>query len=125
MINNTDEIIKQGLQEIDNELKVNQEIKEQAADIAKVLVKNQKDKIHFNNKTFTLSLTYKANKIVLLFMSDSLMRKSMIANKPPIPGQIVGDYNDEFSEFENLVAVVEAFLLNEIGELKISSEDDN
>lgn len=125
MINNTDEIIKQGLQEIDNELKVNQEIKEQAADIAKVLVKNQKDKIHFNNKTFTLSLTYKANKIVLLFMSDSLMRKAMIANKPPIPGQIVGDYNDEFSEFENLVAVVEAFLLNEIGELKISSEDDN
>lgn len=125
MMNKTDEFIKEGLDAIDAEVKRDNYVKEQASDIAKRLVKNAKDKIFFNGKHFTLSLMYQSNKIILLFMSDSNMTRATILGKPPIPGRIVGEYNDEFSEEENLVAVVEAFLLNELGELKISSQDDS
>lgn len=124
-MNKTDEFIKEGLDAIDSEVKRDNYVKEQASDIAKRLVKNAKDKIFFNGKNFTLSLMYQSNKIILLFMSDANMTRATILGKPPIPGRIVGEYNDEFSEEENLVAVVEAFLLNELGELKISSQDDS
>ena len=123
-MNKEDKFIQEGLDQIDAELKRDDAVRQQADEIAQRLVKSPKDRIFFNGKTFTLSLMHQQGKIILLFLSDSTMTKAKIACKPPIPGRIVGEYNDEFSEHENLVAVVEAFLLNELGEIKISSQDE-
>lgn len=124
MITKEDKFIQEGLNQIDEELKRDNAVKQQADEIAQRLIKNPKDTIFFNGKTFTLSLMHQKGKIILLFLSDSTMTRAKIVGRPPLPGRIVGEYNDEFSEHENLVAVVEAFLLNELGEIKVSSEDE-
>ena len=125
MMTNEDKFLQQGLKEIDDEIKRDNDVKQQADEIAQRLIKNPKERIFFNGKVFNLALSYQKDKIILLFLSDSTVTRAKIANKPPIPGRIVGEFNYEFSEHQNLVAVVEAFLLNELGEIRVSSEDED
>ena len=145
-----DKFIQEGLKEIDEEVKSEDEIKEQAEYITSLLNQNPVVRVEYAGSTYTLSAkqtkkpekieTHPGNKslgipptyktiqtdvIVLVAINENRRREAYLANRAYIaPATYTGYYNDEFTYQENLIAVVEAFLRHVIGELKIEEEDD-
>lgn len=123
-MDNTDKIIKQGFEEIDKEVTQEDEIKEKAKYIAGLLQKNPSATIEFNNDVYNIAMRQNYGYIILMTMSESIKRRAKIMNKMATPGMYKAEYNDEFTYEENLAAVVESFLLNVVGKIKIESQDD-
>lgn len=145
-----DKFIEEGLKEIDEEIKSEDEIKQQAEYITSLLNVNPVVRVEYAGNTYTLSskqtkkpekvMTNPGNKslgidptyktvysdvIVLAAINENRRRQAYLANKAYIaPATYTGYYNDEFTYQENLIAVVEAFLRHVIGELKIEACDD-
>jgi hypothetical protein len=145
-----DKFIQEGLKEIDEEIKSEDEIKEQAEYITSLLNQNPVVRVEYAGSTYTLSakqtkkpekiMTHQGNKslgieptykithtdvIVLVAINENRRRQAYLSNKAYIaPATYTGFYNDEFTYQENLIAVVEAFLRHVIGEIKIEAEDD-
>lgn len=145
-----DKFIQEGLKEIDEEVKSEDAIKDQAEYITSLLNANPVVRVEYAGDTFTLSakqtkkpekiMTNEGNKtlgiaptyktiqtdvIVLVAINERKRKEAYLTNKAYIaPATYTGYYNDEFTYHENLIAVVEAFLRHVIGEIKIESEDD-
>lgn len=146
MLNNkeltkADEFINQGLKEIDKEVQDEDELKAQAIYITELLEKNPVVRVEFKGELYTLSRRVgpkqvpikdkdkktkyiKVTVILLAVVSDKKRREAAILNKHVKPALYEGEYNDEFTLKENLVAVTEAFLRNITGELKVEEVDD-
>lgn len=127
-MNNTDKFIQEGLDQIDNEVKQEDEIKDKAKYLAQLLTVTPVVKVEHNGSVFQLAMrehtTRKARNIVLVAVNEKTRQRSRLMNKPYIPATYTGEYNPEFTEKENYIAVIEAFLYHVIGEIKIDKEDD-
>lgn len=145
-----DKFIQEGLKEIDEEIKSEDEIKDQAEYITSLLNVNPVVRVEYAGNTYTLSAkqakkpekieTHPGNKdlgipptyktvhsdvIILVAINENRRRQAYLSNKAYLaPATYTGYYNDEFTYQENLIAVVEAFLRHVIGEIKIEAEDD-
>lgn len=137
-----DEFINEGLKQIDEEVKSEDEIKSQAIYITELLEKEPVVRVEYNGDMYTLSQktgkepskivdkdgktkVIKTDVIILAAINERKRRQAYIQNKPYIsPAIYKGEYNDEFTLRENLIAVVEAFLRHVIGEIKIEETDD-
>lgn len=142
-ISKEDQFINDGLKEIDKEIKTEDEIKSQATYITELLIKEPVVRVEYAGSVYTLTqrqgkqpqkvtdpstgkiVTIQINAIVLVAINESRRRQAYLANKAYLaPATYVGEYNDEFTLYENLFAVVEAFLRHVTGELRIQSTDD-
>lgn len=145
-LSKTDQFINEGLKEIDNEVKADDEIKAQASYITDLLSKNPVVRVEYNGDMYTLSFKrtdetrkvkeytsktefktryIKVNVIILAAVNETNRRRAALANKAYLqPAIYKGEYNDEFTERENLLAVVESFLRHAVGEIKIESNDE-
>lgn len=145
-----DKFIEDGLKAIDEEVKSEDEIKEQADYITSLLEANPVVRVEYAGCTYTLSakqtkkpekiVTQPGNKtlgiapqyktvqtdvIVLVAINENRRKEAYLTNKAYIaPATYTGYFNDEFTYRENLTAVVEAFLRHVVGEFKIEATDD-
>lgn len=135
-ISKEDQFINDSLKEMDKEVAQDSEIKDKARYISQLLQMNPVVKVEHNEEVFQLAMkqktvnkkvglhTVKERVMLLIAVNEKIRSRAKLMNRPYIPATYTGEYNDEFTENENFIAVVEAFLYHVIGEIKIEKQDD-
>ena len=123
---NLDEIINDGIKEIDNEIKQEDDIREQGEYIARMLAINPVVKVSVANKIYVLTMRMvkdnQGRQIILLAAEDSI-KKQIYGNKYS-PALYSAEYNDYFTLEENCQTLVSTFLGHVTGNMKIETLED-
>ena len=123
---NLDEIINDGIKEIDNEIKQEDDIREQGEYIARMLAINPVVKVSVADKIYVLTMRMvkdnQGRQIILLAAEDSI-KKQIYGNKYS-PALYSAEYNDYFTLEENCQTVVSTFLGHVTGNMKIETLED-
>lgn len=123
---NLDEIINDGIKEIDNEIKQEDDIREQGEYIARMLAINPVVKVSVADKIYVLTMRMvkdnQGRQIILLAAEDSI-KKQIYGNKYS-PALYSAEYNDYFTLEENCQTLVSTFLGHVTGNMKIETLED-
>lgn len=123
---NLDEIINDGIKEIDNEIKQEDDIREQGEYIARMLAINPVVKVNVADKIYVLTMRMvkdnQRRQIILLAAEDSI-KKQIYGNKYS-PALYSAEYNDYFTLEENCQTLVSTFLGHVTGNMKIETLED-
>ena len=123
---NLDEIINDGIKEIDNEIKQEDDIREQGEYIARMLAINPVVKVSVADKIYVLTMRMvkdnQGRQIILLAAEDSI-KKQIYGNKYS-PALYSTEYNDYFTLEENCQTLVSTFLGHVTGNMKIETLED-
>ena len=123
---NLDEIINDGIKEIDNEIKQEDDIREQGEYIARMLAINTEVKVRVADKIYVLTMRMvkdnQGRQIILLAAEDSI-KKQIYGNKYS-PALYSAEYNDYFTLEENCQTLVSTFLGHVTGNMKIETLED-
>lgn len=123
---NLDEIINDGIKEIDNEIKQEDDIREQGEYIARMLAINPVVKVSVTDKIYVLTMRMvkdnQGRQIILLAAEDSI-KKQIYGNKYS-PALYSAEYNDYFTLEENCQTLVSTFLGHVTGNMKIETLED-
>ena len=123
---NLDEIINDGIKEIDNEIKQEDDIREQGEYIARMLAVNPVVKVSVADKIYVLTMRMvkdnQGRQIILLAAEDSI-KKQIYGNKYS-PALYSAEYNDYFTLEENCQTLVSTFLGHVTGNTKIETLED-
>ena len=123
---NLDEIINDGIKEIDNEIKQEDDIREQGEYIARMLAINPVVKVSVADKIYVLIMRMvkdnQGRQIILLAAEDSI-KKQIYGNKYS-PALYSAEYNDYFTLEENCQTLVSTFLGHVTGNMKIETLED-
>lgn len=123
---NLDEIINDGIKEIDNEIKQEDDIREQGEYIARMLAINPVVKVNVADKIYVLTMRMvkdnQGRQIILLAAEDSI-KKQIYGNKYS-PALYSAEYNDYFTLEENCQTLVSTFLGHVTGNMKIETLED-
>ena len=121
-----DEIINDGIKEIDNEIKHEDDIREQGEYIARMLAINPVVKVSVADKIYVLTMRMvkdnQGRQIILLAAEDSI-KKQIYGNKYS-PALYSAEYNDYFTLEENCQTLVSTFLGHVTGNKKIETLED-
>lgn len=123
---NLDEIINDGIKEIDNEIKQEDDIREQGEYIARMLAINPVVKVSVADKIYVLTMRMvkdnQGRQIILLAAEDNI-KKQIYGNKYS-PALYSAEYNDYFTLEENCQTLVSTFLGHVTGNMKIETLED-
>ena len=123
---NLDEIINDGIKEIDKEIKQEDDIREQGEYIARMLAINPVVKVSVADKIYVLTMRMvkdnQGRQIILLAAEDSI-KKQIYGNKYS-PALYSAEYNDYFTLEENCQTLVSTFLGHVTGNMKIETLED-
>ena len=123
---NLDEIINDGIKEIDNEIKQEDDIREQGEYIARMLAINPVVKVSVADKIYVLTMRMvkdnQGRQIILLAAEDSI-KKQIYGNKYS-PALYSAEYNDYFTLEENCQTLVSTLLGHVTGNMKIETLED-
>ena len=123
---NLDEIINDGIKEIDNEIKQEDDIREQGEYIDRMLAINPVVKVSVADKIYVLTMRMvkdnQGRQIILLAAEDSI-KKQIYGNKYS-PALYSAEYNDYFTLEENCQTLVSTFLGHVTGNMKIETLED-
>jgi hypothetical protein len=127
--NDIDKIIKDGLGEIDKEIQQEEDIDKRAASLSKLLDKNRRVKVEYNDDVYDTSLKTTRNKlgehiIMLMAASHSKMQQAFLMNRQYTPAIYTGVYNDNYTLEENINTVVKTFLGHVTGNFRVEALAD-
>jgi hypothetical protein len=128
--NDIDKIIKDGLGEIDKEIQQEDDIDKRAAHLAKLLEKNRRVKVEYNDDVYDVSMRTTKNTlgeqlIIVMAASHKKMQQAYLMNKQyQNPNIYTGVYNDEYTVEENINTVVKTFLGHVTGNFKVEALAD-
>ena len=98
-----DQFIEDGIKEIDNAIKAEDDIRDQAEYIARMLALNPVVKVNIMDNTYVLTMKmfklHNGQQVIILIAEDT-MKKQIYGNKY-YPAQLTAEYNDEFTIEEN------------------------
>ena len=121
-----DQYIEDGLKQIDNEIKQEDDIREQAEYIARQLAFSPTLKVTVADKVYVLAMKmvkdYKQRQIILLAVEDEL-KKKLYGNRYS-PALYLAEFNDLFTLEENCQTLVATFLAKVTGNFKIEELED-
>lgn len=121
-----DEFIHEGIKEIDQEIKEEYDIRDQAEYVARMLALNPIVKVTVNDRIYNLIM--KMHKIpdvgqIITLLAEDDGKKSIYGNRYT-PAIYHAEFNDEFTLEENCQTLVSAFIGNVSGKLKIETLQD-
>ena len=121
-----DEFIKEGLKEIDEEIKQEEDIRDQAEYIARMLAVNPVVKVNVGGKVYALVM--KMHKIlggkqVITLLAEDSEKKTIYGNRYT-PAMYNAEFNDNFTLEENCQTLVSAFIGKVTGNFKIETLED-
>lgn len=121
-----DQFIQDGIKEIDNAIKAEDDIRDQAEYIARMLALNPVVKVNIMDNTYVLTMKmfklHTGQHVIILIAEDS-MKKQIYGNKY-YPAQLTAEYNDEFTIEENCQTLVSAFIGKVTGNFKIETLEE-
>lgn len=121
-----DEFINDGLKEIDQEIKQEYDIRDQAEYVARMLAINPIVKVNVNERVYNLIM--KMHKLptgqqLITLLAEDEGKKAIYGNRYT-PAMYNAEFNDEFTLEENCQTLVSAFIGNVTGKLKIETLKD-
>lgn len=121
-----DEFIHEGIKEIDQEIKEEYDIRDQAEYVARMLALNPIVKVTVNDRIYNLIM--KMHKIpgvgqLITLLAEDDGKKAIYGNRYT-PAIYHAEYNDEFTLEENCQTLVSTFIGNVSGKLKIETLQD-
>ena len=121
-----DQFIQDGIKEIDNQVKEEDDIREQAEYIARMLAINPIIKVNVMDNIYVLTMRMvkiqTGQQLILLAAEDEL-KKQVYGNKY-CPAMLTAEFNDEFTLEENCQTLISAFLGKVTGNFKIETLED-
>lgn len=121
-----DQIIEDGLRQIDSEIQQEDDIRDQAEYLARQLAFTPMLKVSVANNVYVLAMRmvkdYKNRQIILLAAEDELKKK--IYGDKYSPALYSAEFNDLFTLEENCQTLVSAFLGKVTGNFKIETLED-
>lgn len=124
--NKIDQIIEDGLKQIDNEIQQEDDIRDQAEYIARQLAFTPMLKVSVADTIYVLAMRmvkdYQNRQIILLAVEDELKKK--IYGDKYSPALYSAEFNDLFTLEENCQTLVSAFLGKVTGNFKIETLED-
>lgn len=124
--NQINDFINDGIKAIDGEIKQEDDIREQAEYIARILALNPVVKVNVADSVFVLTMrmvkTDDKRQLIMLAAEDE-MKKQIYGNKY-FPALYTAEYNDEFTIEENCQTLVSAFVGKTTGNFKIETLED-
>lgn len=123
---NLDQLIQDGIKEIDNEINQEIDIREQGEYIARMLAINPVVKVTVTDKVFVLTMRMvkdNTNRKIILLAAENEIKKKLFGNKYT-PALYSAEYNDYFTLEENCQTLVSTFLGHVTGNMKIETLGD-
>lgn len=124
--NKIDQMIEDGLKQIDNEIKQEDDIREQAEYIARTLAITPVLKVKVADRIYVLSMRmvkdHRDRQLILLAVEDEL--KKLIHGNKYSPALYTAEFNDLFTLEENCQTLVSTFLGKATGNFKIETLED-
>lgn len=124
--NKIDQIIEDGLKQIDNEIQQEDDIRDQAEYIARQLAFTPMLKVCVADTVYVLAMRmvkdYQNRQIILLAVEDELKKK--IYGDKYSPALYSAEFNDLFTLEENCQTLVSTFLGKVTGNFKIETLED-
>lgn len=124
--NKIDQIIEDGLKQIDNEIQQEDDIRDQAEYIARQLAFTPMLRVCVADTVYVLAMRmvkdYQNRQIILLAVEDELKKK--IYGDKYSPALYSAEFNDLFTLEENCQTLVSAFLGKVTGNFKIETLED-
>lgn len=124
--NKIDQIIEDGLKQIDNEIQQEDDIRDQAEYIARQLAFTPMLRVCVADTVYVLAMRmvkdYQNRQIILLAAEDELKKK--IYGDKYSPALYSAEFNDLFTLEENCQTLVSAFLGKVTGNFKIETLED-
>lgn len=121
-----DQFINDGIKAIDNEIKAEDDIRDQGEYIARMLAINPVVKVPAMDTVYVLTMrmvkTAEGKQVILLAAEDEIKRQ--IYGDKYYPALLTAEYNDEFTIEENCQTLVSAFLGKITGNFKIETLED-
>lgn len=121
-----DQIIEDGLKQIDSEIQQEDDIRDQAEYLARQLAFTPMLKVSVADNVYVLAMRmvkdYKNRQIILLAAEDELKKK--IYGDKYSPALYSAEFNDLFTLEENCQTLVSAFLGKVTGNFKIETLED-
>ncbi len=121
-----DQIIEDGLRQIDSEIQQEDDIRDQAEYLARQLAFTPMLKVSVADNVYVLAMRmvkdYKNRQIILLAAEDELKKK--IYGDKYSPALYSAEFNDLFTLEENCQTLVSAFLGKVTGNFKIETLED-
>ena len=122
-----DQIIEDGLRQIDSEIQQEDDIRDQAEYLARQLAFTPMLKVSVADNVYVLAMRmvkdYKNRQIILLAAEDELKKK--IYGDKYSPALYSAEFNDLFTLEENCQTLVSAFLGKVTGNFKIETLEDD
>ena len=108
------------IKSMDDELKVETEIREKSAYIGQLLMSSEKIKIEIDEKEFSIAyrIIKKSKKDILLVVATNLFTYSIAPAGKYKPYTILVEVDTEYSMQENVTAAIEAFIRHLTGKIK-------
>lgn len=120
------DFINDGIKAIDGEIKQEDDIREQAEYIARILALNPIVKVNIADSVYVLTMrmvkTEDKRQLIMLAAEDE-MKKQIYGNKY-FPAMYTAEFNDEFTIEENCQTLVSAFVGKATGNFKIETLED-
>ena len=121
-----DQFIEDGIKEIDNAIKAEDDIRDQAEYIARMLALNPVVKVNIMDNTYVLTMKmfklHNGQQVIILIAEDTMKKK--IYGKKYYTAKLTAEYNDEFTIEENCQTLVSAFIGKITGNFKIETLED-
>lgn len=121
-----DQLIEDGLKQIDTEIQQEDDIRERAEYLARQLAFTPMLKVPINDVVYVLAMKmvkdYQGRQIILLAVEDEL-KKKLYGDKYS-PALYSAEFNDFFTLEENCQTLVSAFLGKVTGNFKIETLED-
>lgn len=121
-----DQLIEDGLKQIDAEIQQEEDIRERAEYLARQLALTPSLKITINDTIYVLAMKmvkdYLGRQIILLAVEDELKKK--LYGDKYAPALYSAEFNDLFTLEENCQTLVSAFLAKVTGNLKVETLED-
>lgn len=121
-----DQLIEDGLKEIDNEIKQDDDLREQGEYIARMLAITPVLRVPVADKVFVLSMRMvkhpSGQQLILLAAENEFLKKLHGDNYAP--ALYTAEYNDLFTLEENCQTLVSTFLGKVTGKIKIETLED-
>lgn len=121
-----DQFIEDGIKEIDSEIKKEDNIRDQAEYLARMLAINPVVKANIEDKVYVLTMKMvkdnTGRQLIILVAEDE--SKKMIYGNKYTPALLTAEFNDYFTLEENCQTLLSAFIGKVTGNFKIEELED-
>ena len=121
-----DQFIEDGIKEIDSEIKKEDNIRDQAEYLARMLAINPVIKANVDDKVYVLTMRMvkdnTGRQLIMLVAEDEA--KKMIYGNKYTPALLTAEFNDYFTLEENCQTLLSAFIGKVTGNFKIEELED-